>query len=112
MRRGGGDRRIYAVLVALLFTGCDLNPRPEDPGINTKDNAPSFGAGTGGTTSSTTPRTPTSGTGGAADIGGLGAGGGGPVSGLLDAGASSHVEGRDASADAGDASADAAVDAR
>ncbi|HVW26386.1 MAG TPA: hypothetical protein VHC69_13545 [Polyangiaceae bacterium] len=107
MCRGGGKKRVYAAVVALLLTGCDLNPRPEDPGTSDKASGPGLTPGTGGTTGSRTPSSPTSNTGGGPGFGDMGAGGRGAPESAPDAAARQRDGGYDAGANPSDAGADA-----
>jgi len=107
MGSGGGKRWLLAILAAALVVGCDLNPRPDDPSADK--------VGTSGNGGPTTPG-PAAGGSGPTAAPGTGAGGAPATPGGsigfpgLDAGAPTPM-GRDAGADAADASvADASAD--
>lgn len=106
--RGGGEKRVYAAIIALLLTSCDLNPRPEDPGSSgaEKGRAPGLGPGAGGTTASTTPPPVTS-AGGGPGFGDMGAGGRSASESASDAAAPPRDGGYDAGSNPSDAGADA-----
>ncbi|HEX4334957.1 MAG TPA: hypothetical protein VH062_03525 [Polyangiaceae bacterium] len=107
MGSGGGKRWRVAALVAVLLTGCDLNPRPEDPGANDGKGANMGGApqGAGGVSLNPPPVAGiggTSGTTGSSDHGESVADAGA----ISDAGTDATTP-SDASPDAQDAASDA-----